>query len=59
MHTHAHRQTCLCVLLVCMFATPTALPLHCRCDADLIPDSAGKVGSVIADLLPVPGFLKK
>lgn len=26
---------------------------------DIIPDSAGKVGGVIRDILPVPGFLKK
>eukprot|EP00775_Hariotina_reticulata_P012137 gene12137-12275_t len=26
---------------------------------DVIPDSAGKVGGVIKDLLPLPGFLKK
>jgi hypothetical protein len=26
---------------------------------DIIPDSAGKVGGVIKDILPVPGFLKK
>eukprot|EP00879_Flechtneria_rotunda_P007810 GHRR01008185.1.p1 GENE.GHRR01008185.1~~GHRR01008185.1.p1 ORF type:complete len:164 (+),score=21.48 GHRR01008185.1:817-1308(+) len=26
---------------------------------DVIPDSAGKVGGVIKDILPLPGFLKK
>jgi hypothetical protein len=25
---------------------------------DVIPDSAGKVGGVIKDILPLPGFLK-
>lgn len=32
-----------------------ALPLGLK---DVIPDSAGKVGGVIKDMLPLPGFLK-
>lgn len=26
---------------------------------DIIPDSAGKVGGVLKDILPLPGFIKK
>jgi hypothetical protein len=42
-----------------MECTNTAKELAHTGLKDIIPDSAGKVGGVLKDILPIPGFAKR
>jgi hypothetical protein len=58
----ARELTVNCQQAACCLCDVAALPLLVAFPAglkDVIPDSAGKVGGVIKDILPLPGFLKK
>lgn len=59
-HIHAFVLCAVCrYCSIYVECTTTAKELAHTGLKDIIPDSAGKVGGVIKDILPLPGFIKK
>jgi hypothetical protein len=56
MHTPPRRDRYCSIYGAC---TATAKEMAHTGLKDIIPDSAGKVGGVLKDILPLPSFIKK